>query len=351
MKWHGCSLLSLPSLLSSLLGTCRRVCSAWLLMAAVPVAASEPQVRVMVSVDWEGDPISEQQKNLAAFAAFRKEFPSIPLVQFLNAAHFTRPGVNLGAARSAIESVLDRRIDELGLHIHGWKSLVQAAGVRYRSTPTITTVVPKDVCKGMADCGYWVQIKHYPPADLAAMITTSRRILRQHGFDGLVSFRAGAWLMHPRSYQVLSKQGIMYDHSEVDWRFVQSGVAQGGAALASFAPWARQLQLAWPQAQPLHQPYLLPLPKGFANPVFEIPNNGALADYTTEEEFIRLFDDALAKAKRNAAPVLLSVGFHMETAQAFIDRMRSLCRHIEQYKKRRGENDPVVTFVTSKGAF
>jgi hypothetical protein len=88
---------------------------------------------LVVTVDWEGLNLSDD--NLAAMRALRERFPEIPLVQFLNAAYFTKPDADADAVQARIASVL-RDGDELGLHIHGWKRLFEAAGVSYRPSPT-----------------------------------------------------------------------------------------------------------------------------------------------------------------------------------------------------------------------
>ena len=74
--------------------------------------------------------------NLRAFAPFREAHPDVPLTHFLNAAYFTKRDADADKVAEQIQHVL-RPIDELGLHIHPWKSLVEAAGVKFRTEPTI----------------------------------------------------------------------------------------------------------------------------------------------------------------------------------------------------------------------
>ena len=50
------------------------------------------QVRVILSVDWEGRELDE--KNLEAIKTFRDQFPEAKTLHFLNAAYFTKANVN-----------------------------------------------------------------------------------------------------------------------------------------------------------------------------------------------------------------------------------------------------------------
>lgn len=97
-------------------------------------APTPPRVHVAISVDWEGRDLSSI--NLNAFRACREAHPDIPLTHFLNAAYFTKPDADASKVQAAIRRVLHPD-DELGLHIHPWKTLVEAAGVKFRSEPTI----------------------------------------------------------------------------------------------------------------------------------------------------------------------------------------------------------------------
>ena len=109
----------------------------WILALLPLVACSTPPtpcVHVSISVDWEGRDLSAI--NLNAFRAYREAHPDVPLTHFLNAAYFTKRDANASKVQADIRRVL-RPDDELGLHIHPWKTLVEAAGVKFRSEPTI----------------------------------------------------------------------------------------------------------------------------------------------------------------------------------------------------------------------
>ena len=105
------------------------------------------KVYINVSVDWEGRDVSE--RNIKAMESFRDKFPHVPLLHFLNAAYFTKEGADNDTIKSLIRRVI-KKDDELGLHIHAWKSLVKAAGVEYRFSPTWSRRGRED-CDGECD--------------------------------------------------------------------------------------------------------------------------------------------------------------------------------------------------------
>lgn len=99
----------------------------------VNIAIGQGKVRIIVSVDWEGDDL--QTGNLKAMKNFRRDFPEIPLQQFLNAAYYTKSGADATQVTKAIKSVLLPK-DEHGLHIHAWRTLVESSGVNFHINPS-----------------------------------------------------------------------------------------------------------------------------------------------------------------------------------------------------------------------
>src|SRR5262249_43072176 len=56
------------------------------LLLPIGTEASAGRLLLIVSVDWEGRILTE--KNLVAMIEFRRTFPTLPLLHFLNAAYF-----------------------------------------------------------------------------------------------------------------------------------------------------------------------------------------------------------------------------------------------------------------------
>ncbi|MCX6129832.1 MAG: hypothetical protein NTX25_12330 [Proteobacteria bacterium] len=274
------------------------------------LSTAQGKIRIVVSVDWEGRDL--QQSNLKAMNAFRQDYPFIPLQHFLNAAYYNKSGAQASELTAAIQSVL-RPGDEHGLHIHAWKSLVEAAGVPFRRTPSFVKE-DVDLQRCGLDCGNDVALTAYSYSELRQLIKFSLDSLESHGFHRAKSFRAGGWQADDTVLSALAAEGITLDSS------------------ATYAPylytsWGPPYHLydfvaaLWPAIRPSSQPYRLNLSNGMS--IIEVPNNGCLADYRTGEEFFASFLTQVKIWKENPArDVYLSIGFHEETAQSYLPRLR-----------------------------
>jgi hypothetical protein len=261
----------------------------------------------VVTVDWEGRVLSED--NIAAMEAFNARFPDVKLVQFLNAAYFTKPDANADDVRARIARALDDD-DELGLHIHGWKRLFEAAGVTFRPTPTFwgTDQLTND-CN--YDCGHEVPISAYDTEELQQVMRFSVETLDAAGFGRAVSFRAGGWMAAPNVQDALAAEGFVTENSAVPAEFLASEIGD-----LPLLDWVADL---WNGMSSTSQPYVLETASG---DLVEVPDNGALADYMLADEMTRVYDDC-KRAWRDdeQSTVVLSIGFHQETAAKFLPRV------------------------------
>jgi hypothetical protein len=262
-----------------------------------------PTIKVIVTVDWEGRELADE--NLAAMEKLRADYPSVRLTQFLNAAYFTKPGANADDVAAQIERAI-RTNDELGLHIHGWKSLFEASRVTFRTGPTFWGgSVPEDDCD--FDCGHEVAISAYTANELSKVIAFSVATLERNGFGHATSFRAGGWLAGTTVRSALTTQGFKYEHSSVPSTFLAGELA--GLPLLSM------VRSLWPTTTRSSQPYKL-------GALTEVPDNGALADYVTSSEMLTVVDAAIATAKSTGTTRVVSIGFHQETAADYLPRVR-----------------------------
>jgi hypothetical protein len=153
----------------------------------------------------------------------------------------------------------------------------------------------------------------YTAPQLRQLIRTSIAILRQHGFARPRSFRAGAWQAEGRTFNALTAEGLTLDASATYAEYLK--VRWGHSLLY---PTVAKI---WSHIGPTSQPYVIPTSSGRL--LWELPNNGCLADYVTAE-------DMLATYRANAAlwrdhpqrDVYLSIGFHQETAHKYLNRLR-----------------------------
>lgn len=273
-------------------------CPAFLAWAVDP-AAPASRITVYVTVDWEG--LSLDEENIEAMQAFRKRYPHIPMLQLLNPAYFTRPGVDAMEATRRIHATL-LPSDAHGLHIHAWQSLVDRCGVPYKNLPLITDNAHEPCLHG--ECGYTVSLEYaYSQEDLTRLVGCSADILVRQGFDRPRSFRAGAWQFGPKLAAALKANGFRLDSSRTDPKFLAE--RWGGSS-----PLVQLLSQLHPDGSALDQPYEL-LPG-----LMELPNNGSLADYTSAAQILEIFRTLLANRKS-----VMVLGFHQETAFNFLSHL------------------------------
>jgi hypothetical protein len=258
-------------------------------------------VHIVVSVDWEGSGFDDE--DLAAFSAFRDDFPNIPLTHFLNAAYFTRlaPDDLIGAehASDKIRTVL-RDGDEIGLHVHADNHLLYASGVTPKRFPSWDNLPDMT--------GHSVPLSAFSEEEVQQVVAFSCHTLTQQGFDRPESFRAGGWHAGTSVFNALAAEGFTVDSSEIAYDWLPGSFGD--------------VEDLWPNATRTSQPYRLP------GGLLELPNNGCLADYVTSDQMVENFE-AVARSA-DGKPVVLALGFHQETAAKFLPRLRSALEEIER---------------------
>ncbi|MCA8925615.1 MAG: hypothetical protein KDD82_27650 [Planctomycetes bacterium] len=269
-------------------------------------------LRVAVSVDWEGRELADG--NLRAMEAFERETPGVPLTHFLNAAYLTKPGADPAAVAAALRRVV-RAGDERGLHVHGWHSLVTAAGVAFRAGPTFWDGGQIARPRPGRDAGHEVEIAAYTAPELRRIVAHSRRLLAEAGYELGGAFRAGGWIATPHVLEAVRAEGLWIDSSATTHEWHDE--------LLGYALWERIAEV-WPEVHATTQPYWIETPAGR---VLEMPDTGALADYVTAEEMLAHLEQALeAQAAAPRRDRFVHLGFHQETAARYAPRVSAAIR-------------------------
>ena len=259
-------------------------------------------VHVVVSVDWEGSRFNAE--DLAAFSQFRDDFPNVRLTHFLNAAYYTKLAPDdVRAAVNATDQIRTalRDGDEIGLHVHADDHLLRAAGVAPKKFPSWNNLPD--------ETGHSVPLSAFSEEEVRRIVAWSCRTLERQGFKRPTAFRAGGWHAGGNVMNALAAEGFAVDSSEVptDWLPRHFG----------------EVPDLWPDATRVSQPYHL------QDGLVEVPDNGCLADYVTADQMVDTFKAVVQSGQREAKPVVLSLGFHQETAAKFLPRLRNALLEIE----------------------
>jgi hypothetical protein len=242
-------------------------------------------IKVLISVDWEGDTLDDA--NLKAMIALRDKFPQLRLTHYLNAAYYTKPGADPAAITAKINSVIRPDKDEIGLHIHPWKTLVEASGVTFHSkthdvTGLDTTKFDSD-CS--FDCGYYTALNEYTTDEIAKMLAFSVQTLQKQGFATPVSFRAGYFMADQRVFEALSQQKFVRDSSALPAAIIKdeaiNRLANNDArGYEEFWTLYNNTLALWPLITSSSQPYTVSTAGGMSS-LQEIPLNGSMVDFYT----------------------------------------------------------------------
>jgi hypothetical protein len=271
---------------------------------------SEPaKITVYVTVDWEG--ASLDNDNLEAIQSFRKKHPHIAMLQLITPSYWLRPDVNKAAITAQIKSTF-LPIDEVGLHLHGWKSLVNYCQVPYQNAPSFADQA--ETCEA-GDCGYSVSLEYaYSEADLTRLVACSSTILTSEDFAKPTHFRAGGWQLGAKLSAALQANNFTWDSSRIDANLLTSNWHEDSSMI-------KMLKVLHIGSTPLDQPYYL-------NQLHEYPNNAALADYTSSKQIIGMFNNLIQNQKS-----VMVLGFHQETATNYLGRLDAAIPKMEATAK------------------
>jgi len=281
---------------------------------------AKPTIQIFVTVDWEGWSLDDE--NIEVMQAFRKQYPHIPMMQLLNPVYLLRPSTDAIVEAEKIRSTF-LPSDSMGLHVHGWKSLLDACDVPYQNSPSFA--VQNEVCEA-GDCGYAVSLEYaYSAQDLTKLIGCSANLLVEQGFARPRYFRAGGWQLGPKLASALEANQFVFDSSRTDANLLTSKWAENSGLV-------QMVKALHPEASVLDEPYQL------TASVMEYPNNGSLADYTDTQQLVTIFKTLIEHNRR-----VLVLGFHQETAFSYLKHLQDA---IPLFEKIAQEQGITITWVS-----
>ena len=156
-------------------------------------------LHINISVDWEGHYLH----SLHDFVAFRKKhFADVPFT------HYVCPNYFLKKKKSKIFNEIILPQDEIALHLHSWKPLVQAVGVKFKTDnnyfESYLNSAPKFL-KNLLISGRGVPITVYNYEELHKLISFSKQLLEDTFEVKVQGFRAGGWIANKDVFKILEE--------------------------------------------------------------------------------------------------------------------------------------------------
>ncbi len=292
------------------------------------------KVLINLSVDWEG----EHLRNICDLDEVRKQIGrDIPITHFICPSYFLKyPKWKAKRIRHLIYEG-----DEVALHIHCWKKLIEAVpGVNFRDKPdfyspkSFIPAIQKKILKRINGRG--VPLSAYSYEEIKKIVTFSTQLLNEHlPINPIKGFRAGGWMASDIVLNAISDLHFEYDASAVPPALLSQGynVNKGhrgnyfddfGKTNGLFTDfvinlWGHNQQnnkvfkntdilekTKYKGIQALHQPFNI-------YNITEHPNNLGMSDYiSVKKTLLPGLSKALELSNKTTAPVVLSTGCHQE---------------------------------------
>jgi hypothetical protein len=298
----------------------------------------------------------------------RAHAPNIPVTHFICPAYFTS---GIRKADERIKRVI-RDMDEVALHVHCYKSLIDYSGIAFRVAENyynrwvskLIGHLPKPLQHTLNQhlvSGRGVPLGVYNNEEIRKIIKDSALILKSHLHpDKISGFRAGGWLLRDDVFTILHEVGMSYDSSAVPPETMSQGYslhAEGnnlddyGQTYGHFTElikrlWGGRLETGgFLQNRKIRtvtrsQPITKVTSPFSINGIFEMPNNGSLSDFaSTNKTLIPLFEKLLGLCEKESKPVFLNFGCHQEGPATYKLETVEFLKYLEPYKKE-------ITFMT-----
>jgi hypothetical protein len=294
------------------------------------------KVKITVSVDWDADcsfkrfvesletEIGEFNKGATAIVG-----KAVPMTHFICPAFYLRdPSIEQNYT-DVINKYL-RPVDEVGLHIHCWESLVEAAlgNGKYKNAPSaFQGGEPGQNHDNVSDRGQGIPLGAYDTDDIEALLKYGNALLGKLALDqtvnkgAITSFRCGGWFTNDDVFEALERCNFTHEASAVACDLLESS--------EYLAPMAEMLAKLW-RADTTHlQPKSVKnkarrtaYPDGVVpssqprliGKLVAVPNTGVLAEYTTAKIMTAHVHDATSALadlpKLGVQDLYVSLGFH-----------------------------------------
>jgi hypothetical protein len=276
---------------------------------ATESVASTKEIKLLVSLSWDGPNVNEY--NLNAFKSFRDKFSNIPVSHFVSPSYFL--SVNAAHNKSIIKS-LYRSGDQIGLSVAPWKSVVATAGVQFRSAPTFWGApINQAACEN--DCGGEVPLSAYTQAEMRSILTNSIKVMDQQGFKNLKGMQVTGWMATPEVLAAANEVGIIYDFSMVTPILLSDQLKD-----FPIFGWVSKL---WPNADILSQPGTIP---SHSQTVTEIPQSMASLDYVTVEQMAQFLDVFVANESKT--PLTYHIALNADSIHMTLPKLELVLQNI-----------------------
>ena len=311
---------------------------------------------VSIVVDWEG----EHFRDLGDLHATRDAIQTslgftVPFTHFICPTYWLQPHSAV-AATATIRNTLIKG-DEVALHVHCWRVLIDVAEVDFISTPDWNG----------DGTGHGVPLGAYG-RNVQPILACARDLVQRRLGATVHGFRCGGAMTSDGVYRALMALGFRYDCSAFPPQLVSRGFSPSsrgtlrdtfgarnqiaahlvdlwGHAPSSNVESANSLSLAAHGGgiTPMSQPYWV---RAGQARLLEMPGNGGISDYASASSMRKTFDALLERARNRDSPLFFSIGCHQEGAGRWKKPLIEFCHE----RRRELASSSVVVATVAKAA-
>lgn len=325
-------------------------------------------IYICITVDWEGEKLSD----LPELKQVRKKAGrSIPFTHFICPNYFTHTSARNATNADKIKPAI-YQTDEIGLHIHCYRNLVEAADVEFRTAhnyynpPTrlerkLQQLIPFFQKKVS---GRGVPLSVYHAAEVLKITETSLFLLQKHlSISNVKGFRAGGWLANDVVLDTVSDLGFQYDSSAVPPAILSQGYSaqsvgnkqddygdtNGVFTEHIIGLWGNNLQtegfLKNSKIRTAKKTEIITIghqPFGYDANLLEIPNNVGLTDFSSYAQTVMpLIHSYIGQLNENPNQDFVVVyGCHQEGEAAYKAMLLEFIIEVQQL------HSPYIQFTT-----
>ena len=267
---------------------------------------------VLVTTDYDfSDP---GDATIAWMNSLHAQHPGMRITHFWAPYTYTYPMVTADRQAALTQWILSQKTmfnDEIGLHIHPYCNFVEDAGL------TCITDASDVNADGNDLSGYTIRLEAYQHDPMATLLQHAIDIFQAKGLGRPQTFRAGGWTADLNTFLALNDKGFIADTSALNWARIEEWRGH------NIYDWT---MAHWGPINDTSQPYMPTTTdvlgaSGTPLNMLEVPDNGAMIDYTRADEIEGIFD-ANWDGKALAKPTTLMMGFHPSTNLGGIDERR-----------------------------
>lgn len=278
---------------------------------------------VALTIDWEGTDVPD--KNLDKLIELSNNHGKVPMTHLFNPRIYIDSATSPERAQYLTQWAQVRKLngDEIGMHLHMWYGIPQAAGVPTKTSPRWA---------GLSD-GHDVPCSAYSTEEFVQILTWAKNELFEQGLGIPITFRAGGWQADTKTLAALEQTGFRIDTSGREY------AVWGSLAL----PWKLTSTTKPYHPSIKNQNSSLPSPQ-FG--LWEFPNNGADSYVYSTDDMIKRFNDNYPRQPLTEKQTVVYLT-HPHDFEKDFGKLDPLYSYLDQYK---AENDagPVVYLTLEK---